>query len=61
MPSRLQTSMAGALLHIPSVQLSDEGTYDCEALNSKGKDRHRTRLYVDGMSTAPPRTSRGQW
>nr|XP_023671888.1 contactin-1a-like isoform X1 [Paramormyrops kingsleyae] len=47
MPPRLQTSMAGALLHIPSVQLSDEGTYDCEALNSKGKDRHRTRLYVD--------------
>uniref|UniRef100_A0A3B3SFI3 Contactin 1b n=1 Tax=Paramormyrops kingsleyae TaxID=1676925 RepID=A0A3B3SFI3_9TELE len=40
-------TMAGALLHLFNVQIEDEGYYECEALNSKGKDWHKAYLYVE--------------
>ncbi|KAJ8262276.1 hypothetical protein GJAV_G00164580 [Gymnothorax javanicus] len=45
-----EISASGATLHIYSVQMEDEGTYECEAYNSKGKDRHKAWL---GVEAAP--------
>ncbi|KAL4641452.1 contactin-1a-like isoform X1 [Arapaima gigas] len=47
LPANHEVSMDKALLHLFNVQQEDEGTYECEAINSKGKDRHRAVLYVD--------------
>lgn len=47
---RHDVSMAGSLLHLYDVQYEDEGVYECEADNSKGKDWHKTHLYVEGES-----------
>jgi receptor-type tyrosine-protein phosphatase zeta len=51
LPSNHDVSMAGAHLHLYNVQYEDEGTYECEALNSKGKDWHRARVSVEGRAT----------
>lgn len=40
--------MAGAHLHLYNVQFEDGGTYQCEAVNSKGKDYHSARVSVEG-------------
>uniref|UniRef100_A0A671RTN3 Contactin-1a-like n=1 Tax=Sinocyclocheilus anshuiensis TaxID=1608454 RepID=A0A671RTN3_9TELE len=45
---RHNISMAGSLLHLYNIQYEDEGLYECEADNSKGKDRHKVHLYVEG-------------
>ncbi|XP_052400437.1 contactin-1a [Carassius gibelio] len=45
---RHNISMAGSLLHLYDIQYEDEGLYDCEADNSKDKDRHKVHLYVEG-------------
>uniref|UniRef100_A0A9J8AYM1 Contactin 1 n=1 Tax=Cyprinus carpio carpio TaxID=630221 RepID=A0A9J8AYM1_CYPCA len=45
---RHNISMAGSLLHLYDIQYEDEGLYECEADNSKGKDRHKVHLYVEG-------------
>ncbi|XP_050956527.1 contactin-1a [Labeo rohita] len=45
---RYNISMAGSLLHLYDIQYEDEGLYECEADNSKGKDRHKVHLYVEG-------------
>lgn len=47
-PHRHDISMAGGLLHLYNLQYEDEGLYECEAENSKGKDKHKTRLFVEG-------------
>ncbi|XP_036375794.1 contactin-1a-like [Megalops cyprinoides] len=47
LPANHEISMGGALLHIYNVQTEDEGYYECEALNSKGKDWHKSWLYVE--------------
>lgn len=47
-PRRHDVSMAGSLLHLYDLQYEDEGLYECEAENSKGKDWHRTHLFVEG-------------
>uniref|UniRef100_A0A8C1PRS2 Contactin 1 n=1 Tax=Cyprinus carpio TaxID=7962 RepID=A0A8C1PRS2_CYPCA len=44
---RHNISMAGSLLHLYDIQYEDEGLYECEADNSKGKDRHKVHLYVE--------------
>ncbi|CAB1313416.1 unnamed protein product [Coregonus sp. 'balchen'] len=49
LPSNHDISMAGAHLHLYNVQYEDEGTYECEALNSKGKDRHKAHLSVEAF------------
>ncbi|KAM9807942.1 contactin-1a [Neosynchiropus ocellatus] len=41
--------MAGAHLHLYNVQFEDAGTYQCEAVNSKGKDFHTARLSVEAF------------
>lgn len=40
--------MAGAHLHLYNVQFEDGGTYQCEAVNSRGKDYHTARVSVEG-------------
>ncbi|XP_030630760.1 contactin-1a [Chanos chanos] len=47
LPAHHQISMAGGHLHLVNVQYEDAGTYECEAVNSKGKDRHSARLIVE--------------
>ncbi|KAB5565801.1 hypothetical protein PHYPO_G00245680 [Pangasianodon hypophthalmus] len=47
LPVHHEISMAGGLLHLFNVQYEDEGVYECEALNSKGKDWHKANLYVE--------------
>ncbi|KAK6317847.1 hypothetical protein J4Q44_G00111380 [Coregonus suidteri] len=49
LPANHEVSMAGAHLHLYHVQYEDEGTYECEALNSKGKDWHRARVSVEAF------------
>lgn len=48
MPSTAEISTSGAVLKIFNIQLEDEGTYECEAENIRGKDRHQARIYVQG-------------
>lgn len=48
MPSTAEISSSGAVLKIFNIQLEDEGTYECEAENIRGKDKHQARIYVQG-------------
>lgn len=36
------------VLHIQSVSFDDDGTYECEAENFKGRDTHQGRVIVQG-------------
>uniref|UniRef100_A0AAY4DVU5 Contactin 1 n=1 Tax=Denticeps clupeoides TaxID=299321 RepID=A0AAY4DVU5_9TELE len=47
LPLHHEISLAGGQLHLRNVQYEDEGTYECEALNSKGKDWHRANIHVE--------------
>ncbi|TSK13409.1 Contactin-1a [Bagarius yarrelli] len=47
LPLHHENSLTGGLLHLFNVQYQDEGVYECEALNSKGKDWHKANLYVE--------------
>lgn len=49
-----QWATAEPTLHIPSVGFEDEGTYECEAENSKGRDSVQGRIIVQGMRTPLP-------
>lgn len=53
--------MNGALLHLINVQYEDEGSYECEALNVKGKDWHRQWLYVEGNGNGRSRVELRVW
>uniref|UniRef100_A0A670JFC4 Contactin 1 n=1 Tax=Podarcis muralis TaxID=64176 RepID=A0A670JFC4_PODMU len=46
MPSSAEVSMSGAVLKIYNIQFEDEGTYECEAENHRGKDKHSAKVYV---------------
>lgn len=48
LPPNHEVRTAEAHLHLFSVQFEDSGTYQCEAVNSKGKDYHTARLSVEG-------------
>lgn len=48
MPSTAEISTSGAVLKIFNVQLEDEGIYECEAENIRGKDKHQAKIYVHG-------------
>lgn len=48
LPSNHEVRMAGANLHLYNVQFEDAGRYQCEAVNSKGKDYHAARVSVEG-------------
>ncbi|XP_053319068.1 contactin-1 [Spea bombifrons] len=49
MPATAEVSMSGAVLKIFNIQPEDEGTYECEAENIKGKDNHQARVYVQAQ------------
>lgn len=61
LPVHHEISMAGGILRLFNVQYEDEGVYECEALNSKGKDWHKANLYVEGRSSAKRRRSGLEW
>ncbi|KAM9312647.1 contactin-1 [Gastrophryne carolinensis] len=46
MPASAEISPSGAVLKILNIQAEDEGYYECEAENIKGKDTHRAYVYV---------------
>lgn len=48
LPPNHEVRTAGAHLHLFNVQFEDSGTYQCEAVNSKGKDYHTALLSVEG-------------
>lgn len=48
LPLGHKVETAGAHLHLYNVQVEDGGTYQCEAVNSKGKDYHSARVSVEG-------------
>uniref|UniRef100_A0A8C6SVX1 Contactin 1b n=1 Tax=Neogobius melanostomus TaxID=47308 RepID=A0A8C6SVX1_9GOBI len=47
LPPNHEISESGAVLHLFNVQYDDVGAYDCEAINTKGKDYHKAWLYVE--------------
>ncbi|XP_029472058.1 contactin-1 isoform X2 [Rhinatrema bivittatum] len=49
MPATSEISMSGAVLKIFNIQPEDEGTYECEAENIKGKDKHQAKVYVQAL------------
>ncbi|XP_034001874.1 contactin-1a-like isoform X1 [Trematomus bernacchii] len=49
MPPNHEVRMAGAHLHLYNVQFEDGGSYQCEAVNSRGKDYHAARLSVEAF------------
>lgn len=50
LPPNHEVRMAGAHLHLYNVQFEDGGTYQCEAVNSRGKDYHAARVSVEGKN-----------
>lgn len=48
MPPNHEVRMAGAHLHLYNVQFEDGGAYQCEAVNSRGKDYHTAHVSVEG-------------
>uniref|UniRef100_A0A3Q2YRM7 Contactin 1b n=1 Tax=Hippocampus comes TaxID=109280 RepID=A0A3Q2YRM7_HIPCM len=51
-------SESGAALHLYNVQYEDVGAYECEAINTKGKDWHKAWLYVECERL--PRSGKGE-
>uniref|UniRef100_A0A7N6BN63 Contactin 1 n=1 Tax=Anabas testudineus TaxID=64144 RepID=A0A7N6BN63_ANATE len=49
LPHSHEVRMAGAQLHLFNVQFEDDGTYRCEAVNSRGKDYHTARVSVEAF------------
>lgn len=49
LPDNHEVRMEGAQLHLNNIKTEDAGTYQCEAVNSKGKDYHFARLSVDAF------------
>lgn len=49
LPDNHEVRMAGAHLHLNNIQIEDAGLYQCEALNSKGKDYHSARVSVEAF------------
>ena len=52
LPASAEISMSGAVLKIFNIQYEDEGLYECEAENYKGKDKHQARVYVQGRKNS---------
>uniref|UniRef100_A0A673B531 Contactin-1a-like n=1 Tax=Sphaeramia orbicularis TaxID=375764 RepID=A0A673B531_9TELE len=49
LPPNHEVHMAGTHLHLYNVQTEDAGRYQCEAVNSKGKDYHSARVSVEAF------------
>lgn len=52
LPPNHEISESGAVLHLYNVQYDDVGGYECEAINTKGKDWHKAWVYVECESRA---------
>ncbi|XP_053114234.1 contactin-1 isoform X2 [Hemicordylus capensis] len=46
MVATADVSLSGAVLRIFNIQFEDEGIYECEAENHRGKDKHSAKVYV---------------
>uniref|UniRef100_A0A3Q3JEG8 Contactin 1 n=1 Tax=Monopterus albus TaxID=43700 RepID=A0A3Q3JEG8_MONAL len=49
LPFSHEVRMSGAQLHLYNVLFEDGGIYECEAVNSRGKDFHSARLSVEAF------------
>ncbi|TNN71669.1 Contactin-1a [Liparis tanakae] len=49
LPPNHELRMSGAHLHLYNVQHEDAGSFQCEAVNSRGKDYHAARLSVEAF------------
>ncbi|XP_040894799.1 contactin-1a [Toxotes jaculatrix] len=49
MPHYHEVRAGGAQLHLYNVQFEDAGTYQCEAVNSRGKDYNAARVFVEAF------------
>ncbi|XP_035521312.1 contactin-1a isoform X2 [Morone saxatilis] len=49
LPPNHEVRMAGAHLNLYNVQFEDGGTYQCEAVNVRGKDYHTARVSVEAF------------
>ncbi|KAG9352784.1 hypothetical protein JZ751_017360, partial [Albula glossodonta] len=49
LPSKADTSNDGLILILPDLGFEDEGTYECEAQNSEGRDTHQGRITVQAQ------------
>ncbi|XP_026167526.1 contactin-1a-like [Mastacembelus armatus] len=49
LPVSHEVRMAGTQLHLYNVQFEDGGTYQCEAVNSRGKDFHTSRVSIEAF------------
>ncbi|XP_068458470.1 contactin-1a-like isoform X2 [Clinocottus analis] len=49
LPPNHEVRMAGAHLHLYNVQFEDAGSFQCEAVNSRGKDYHAARVSVEAF------------
>uniref|UniRef100_A0AAV2L3E5 Contactin 1 n=1 Tax=Knipowitschia caucasica TaxID=637954 RepID=A0AAV2L3E5_KNICA len=49
LPANHEVRMAGTHLHLNNIHIEDAGAYQCEAINSKGKDYHSARLSVEAV------------
>uniref|UniRef100_A0A3Q2XR62 Contactin 1b n=1 Tax=Hippocampus comes TaxID=109280 RepID=A0A3Q2XR62_HIPCM len=58
LPANHEISESGAALHLYNVQYEDVGAYECEAINTKGKDWHKAWLYVECERL--PRSGKGE-
>ncbi|KAL0978113.1 hypothetical protein UPYG_G00166050 [Umbra pygmaea] len=49
LPSKAGASAEGPILTLPEIGFDDEGTYECEAYNSEGRDTHQGRIIVQAQ------------
>uniref|UniRef100_A0A8C2WDC6 Contactin 1 n=1 Tax=Cyclopterus lumpus TaxID=8103 RepID=A0A8C2WDC6_CYCLU len=49
LPPNHELRMSGAHLHLYNVQFEDAGSFQCEAVNSRGKDYHAARVSVEAF------------
>ncbi|XP_064162210.1 contactin-2 [Anguilla rostrata] len=49
LPSKATTGNDGLVLVLPDLGFEDEGTYECEARNSEGRDTHQGRINVQAQ------------
>uniref|UniRef100_A0A665TNM8 Contactin 1b n=1 Tax=Echeneis naucrates TaxID=173247 RepID=A0A665TNM8_ECHNA len=47
LPANHEISESGAVLHLYNIQYEDVGGYECEAINTKGKDWYKAWVYVE--------------
>uniref|UniRef100_A0A8C5DYM9 Contactin 1b n=1 Tax=Gouania willdenowi TaxID=441366 RepID=A0A8C5DYM9_GOUWI len=54
LPANHEISESGAVLHLYNIQYEDVGGYECEAINTKGKDWHKCVHHFTIVISAAP-------